>query len=167
LKSIISNVQREDIGAVELAESLQAILEEGRVDSQRELARLIGKGETWVSDILRILTLPATLQARIRSANISIGYDIAMRIARADDPQTQEELVEMATRGKSGREIRRHLDAKRAATPTKRSGRRKTEQFVETLDGYTASVRGPVADDAKPKMRAVVAALLESLDAAA
>src|SRR4051812_30128810 len=62
-KSVISNVQREDVGPVEMAEALQALMDEdGRVKTQVELARMIGKDEAWVSGILRILTLSAALQ---------------------------------------------------------------------------------------------------------
>src|SRR2546423_14059676 len=49
-KSIISNVQREDVGPVELAEALQSLIDEDeRINSQDDLAELIGKDKTWVS----------------------------------------------------------------------------------------------------------------------
>jgi len=68
-KSLISNVQREDIAAIELAEALQAMLDEdNQVRSQRELARILGKREAWVSDMLRMLTLPPDIQQRLRHA---------------------------------------------------------------------------------------------------
>src|SRR5947209_12478147 len=55
VKSIISNVQREDVGPIEMAEALQSLLDEDqRVKSQVELATLIGKDEAWVSGMLRI-----------------------------------------------------------------------------------------------------------------
>lgn len=40
-KSLISNIQREDVGAVELAETLRSLLDSGVVATQRELARQI------------------------------------------------------------------------------------------------------------------------------
>lgn len=163
LKSIISNIQREDIGVVDLAETLSSMLEEGTVTSQQELARLIGKSKSWVSDILRILTLSARLQQQLRAPEVSIGYDVAIRIARADNVPMQEELVEMAVRGESGREIRRRLDSDRASSPGKKPSRSKNEQVSETLDGYTAFVRGPKAPDANERMKAAIYALLSTL----
>ena len=84
-KSIVSNVQREDIGAVEMAEALQTMLDEDQtLHTQRELAALIGKPEDWVSAMLRILTLPAKLQEKLGTSQVSVSYDSAMRIARSD-----------------------------------------------------------------------------------
>ncbi|HZH97944.1 MAG TPA: ParB/RepB/Spo0J family partition protein, partial [Fimbriimonadaceae bacterium] len=75
-KSLISNVQREDIGAVELAEALRSMLDEdNEVSSQRELARILGKREAWVSDVLRVLSLPVPIQQRLRQAEVSLPYD--------------------------------------------------------------------------------------------
>lgn len=46
-KSIVSNVQHEDLPPLELAEALQALLDEDpNIKTQRDLARLIGKRET-------------------------------------------------------------------------------------------------------------------------
>ena len=65
VKSIISNVQREDVGPVEMAEALQSLLDEDeKIKTQEDLARLIGKDKTWVSGMLRILTLPVELQTK-------------------------------------------------------------------------------------------------------
>jgi ParB family chromosome partitioning protein len=164
LKSIISNVQREDIAAIEMAEALQALLEEDqRVSTQRGLAHLIGKREAWVSDMLRILTLPAKLQEKLRSAEVSIGYDLAMRIARADDTALQNELFERALKGESGQQIRQALRERQPETPVRKKRASSLKSLTESMEGYTATVRGPEADDANEKMRAVLSALLDSI----
>jgi ParB family chromosome partitioning protein len=110
-KSVISNVQREDVGPVEMAEALQAMMDEDkRIESQDELARIIGKDKTWVSGMLRILSLPTSLQQRVGSTQLSVAYDAMIRIARLDDLAQQEQLVEMLLGGASGRDIRRHIE---------------------------------------------------------
>lgn len=163
LKSIISNIQREDIAIIDLAETLTAMLQDGSVASQRELAHLIGKREQWVSNIMCVLTLPARLQEKLRSSEVRLGYDIAMRIAHADSPELQDQLIDMAIRGESGREIRRYLEEARKTTVSTKQNRSKFEKQSETLDGYTATVRGPKCDEAVDKMRAAIGALLASL----
>jgi hypothetical protein len=46
-KSVVSNVQREDVGVVELAETLKELLEQdATIPTQRALARIIAKRET-------------------------------------------------------------------------------------------------------------------------
>src|SRR5258706_1847603 len=111
-KSVISNVQREDVGPVEMAEALQAMLDEDdKIKSQDELSRIIGKDKTWVSGMLRILTLPIPLQRRVGSTQLSVAYYAMIRIAPLEDSVQQEQLVEMLLGGASGKDIRRHIEA--------------------------------------------------------
>jgi ParB/RepB/Spo0J family partition protein len=118
LKSIVSNVQREDVGPVEMAEALQALLDEDhQVKSQNDLARLIGKDKTWVSGMLRIITLPVKLQRKVGSTQLSISYDTMIRIARLDDENHQEALIEQLLGGAPQKEIREEIDRLKGKPP--------------------------------------------------
>jgi ParB family chromosome partitioning protein len=118
-KSIISNVQREDVPPIELAEALQALLDEdASIKTQRELAQLIGKRESWVSDMLRILTLPTTLQEELRTSEVPVSYDAVMRVSRVPEPKAQESLVKDIVEGKSNREIRAKIKQVKAPRTT-------------------------------------------------
>src|SRR5205085_2362282 len=87
-KSVVSNIQREDVGPVELAEVLQSLIDEHpKIKSQNDLARLIGKDKAWVSGMLRILTLPPKLQRKVGTSQLSVSYDSMIRIARLDQPK--------------------------------------------------------------------------------
>lgn len=109
-KSIISNVQREDVPPVELAEALQTLLEEDKsIKTQRDLAKLIGKRESWISDMLRILSLPPILQEKLRTSKVPIPYDAVMRVARVPESKAQTALVTDILEGKSNREIREKI----------------------------------------------------------
>lgn len=111
VKSIISNVQREDVGPVEMAEALQALLDEDdRVKTQDDLAKLIGKDKTWVSGMLRILSLPTALQSKVGSTQQSISYDSMIRVARLDNAAEQEKLIEQLLSGASQKEIRQQIN---------------------------------------------------------
>jgi ParB family transcriptional regulator, chromosome partitioning protein len=173
-KSIISNVQREDIGAVEMAEALQALLDEDPgIKTQRQLAAAIGKGEDWVSAMLRILSLPAKLQEKLGTSQVSISYDSAMRIARTEDAAFQKELVEATLKGETTREIRSRIAQKKeSAGAVKRepgNGSKSsttthpTLTFTEFHEGYTATIRGPEGKMAKRHMRTVLNRLIKQL----
>jgi ParB family transcriptional regulator, chromosome partitioning protein len=111
VKSIISNVQREDVSPVEMAEALQALLDEdSRVKTQRDLAALIGKDEIWVSGMLRILSLPTNLQQKLGAPQVSVGYDAMIRIARLEDHEQQRQMVDVVVSGLPGREVRRRIN---------------------------------------------------------
>lgn len=111
VKSIVSNVQREDVGPVEMAEALQSLMDEDdRINTQDDLARLIGKDKTWVSGMLKILSLPVDLQQRVGTSQLSVSYDAMIRVARVDSPEQQTELVEAIVTGASNRAIRERID---------------------------------------------------------
>jgi ParB family chromosome partitioning protein len=117
VKSIISNVQREDVGPVEMAEALQALLDEDeRVKTQNDLAKLIGKDETWVSGMLRIITLPVKLQHKVGSTQLSISYDAMIRIARLEDEKQQSQLIDQLLSGATQKEIRDEIDRLKGKT---------------------------------------------------
>lgn len=172
-KSIISNVQREDIGAIEMAEALQTLLDDDRnIGTQRQLATMIGKSEQWVSDMLSILTLPVPLQQKLRASVVSVPYDSAMRIARTNDKSMQNELIEAALKGESSREIRGRIAERKGIVPSKKEeGRAKAASlmtplmftFTETYEGCTASVRGPEGKNTRRHMRTALKRLLKQL----
>lgn len=171
-KSIISNVQREDVGAVELAEALQALLDEDpSIKTQRQLAAAIGKGEDWVSAMLRILTLPAKLQEKLETSQVSVSYDSVMRIARTEDADFQKELVEAVLNGESVREIRGRIAERKAPESGSREGDKSAKEstprsplmftFSETYEGCTATVRGPEGKHTRRHMRTALKRLLK------
>ena len=111
VKSIVSNVQREDVGPVEMAEGLQALLDEDeRIKNQDGLAKLIGKDKAWVSGMLRILSLPTDLQRKVGSTQQSVSYDSMIRVARLDSPKEQEGLIDRLLAGVTQKEIRRQIN---------------------------------------------------------
>jgi ParB family chromosome partitioning protein len=154
-KSIVSNVQREDVGAVDLAEALQSLLEEDpTIKTQRELAHIIGKRESWVSDLLRILTLPPKLQEKLQTSEVSVSYDTVIRLARIKDRKQQEQFTEAALKGASSQEVRRKILESKGHI---------TQRFSESLNGYTATVQGPEAPNAQRHMIAALEALLQKM----
>lgn len=111
VKSIVSNVQREDVGPVEMAEALQSLMDEDdRIKTQDDLANLIGKDKTWVSGMLKILSLPVDLQQRVGTSQLSVSYDAMIRVARIGNTKQQTELVDAIVTGASNRAIRERID---------------------------------------------------------
>ena len=102
LIALVENVQREDLNAVEEASAFAAIIESRGV-KQEELARLIGKSRSYVTNTLRILKLPETVIALMRDGRLSAGH--ANALGMLTDAALQTELAErIANRGLSVRE---------------------------------------------------------------
>ncbi len=142
-KSLISNIQRENIGAIELAETLRSLLDSGSVPTQRELARQVGKSEPWMSSMLRVLELPARLQEELRNSP-GIGYEMAQRIATVDDSKVQEELVSAARAGETTRDIRSRIEKHRNQGGSEPRKPRATSvvQFTHKEGGCIATIKG-------------------------
>lgn len=134
-KSIISNVQREDVGPIELAEGLRALLEEDQaITNQQELAEVIGKDKTWVSGMLRILTLPQDLQEKVGTSQLSVPYDAMIRIARIEDRTEQERLIDALLGGASNRQIREEISTLKGVPPKSTEATSRKPKTVYTTD---------------------------------
>ena len=108
IKSMISNIQREDVPPVELAETLRRLIDDEDVP-QRELARRLGKKEDWISAMLRILDLPSPALVKLGTSQVSVSPDVLSKIARISDRKAQGTLVDEALSGKTVREMRERI----------------------------------------------------------
>lgn len=134
-KSLISNIQREDLSALELAQALQEMKDENpEVKTNRDLAGQIGKSEQWVGQMLKILDLPEAAQAKLRSSERVIPYDSVIEIARVKDEKAQGELLNTLLSGATVREVR---EKAKATKPTKAGkGKTKSTQKIPVTKGW-------------------------------
>lgn len=84
--ALIENIQRENLNAIEVAISLQRMIEECNL-KQDELGERVSKNRSTVSNYLRLLKLPPVVQASIREGEISMGH--AKALITIDDPTKQ------------------------------------------------------------------------------
>lgn len=140
-KSLISNIQREDLAAVELAQALQEMKEENPdVKTNRDLAQQIGKSEQWVGQMLKILDLPEPALKKIRASDRAIPYDSVIEIARLTDEKAQGNLLDSVLAGATVRQVREKAKAAkpaRGATPA-RAGKSKAKstQKIPVTKGW-------------------------------
>lgn len=157
-KSIISNIQREDVGPVEMALGLQALKEDDpEIESDKQLAELIGKSPSWVSGMLKVLSIPQDLRGRLIETKVPVSYDAAMEISRLPNHDQQAELIGLALDGASNLEIRNR------ARELKHKTRPRTVREQVTVDGYMAAVTGPASSHAKQKMLTALEALADKI----
>src|SRR5690606_9289217 len=75
--ALIENVQREDLNPIEVAEAYQRLLED-HVETQEDLARVVGKSRVAITNSLRLLKLPTKVRAMIRVGTLSEGHGRAL-----------------------------------------------------------------------------------------
>jgi len=84
--ALVENIQREDLDAIEVAISYQRLIDECNLN-QEQLSEKVSKTRSAVSNFLRLLKLPADIQAGIRSRDISMGH--ARALVSIEDEATQ------------------------------------------------------------------------------
>lgn len=70
---LIENLQRDDLDAIEEAESLKKLIDDYN-RTQEEVAIAVGKSRSYVANALRLLTLPDSVKNRIQSGELSAGH---------------------------------------------------------------------------------------------
>jgi ParB family chromosome partitioning protein len=127
--SLLENIQREDLNAVEEAAAYSQLIEKIGY-TQEELAKHIGKSRTHITNMLRLLRLPDDIKEKVRSGKLSYGQARTLLSAK-----NEEEMIALAKRtireGLSVRELEK-------LTSKKTEGRKRPEE--KKKDPFTADV---------------------------
>lgn len=103
LAALTENLQREDLNAMEAAEAVRLLMDEGSL-TQEEVAGMLGKSRPAIANLVRLLNLNAKVQSMVREGKLSQGH--ARVLAGIPDPVTQQALAEKAvSQGLSVREL--------------------------------------------------------------
>jgi len=84
--SLVENIQREDLDAIEIAVSYNRLIEECKL-TQEKLSKRVGKQRTTITNYLRLLKLPPEIQLGLRQRKISMGH--ARALINVEDAETQ------------------------------------------------------------------------------
>jgi ParB family chromosome partitioning protein len=107
--ALIENIQREDLNAVEIALAYQHLLEQYELTQDR-LSERVGKKRTTITNYLRLLKLPATIQMALQRREIDMGH--ARALLALDNPTLQLKLF--------GEITREHLSVRKVEEMVKR-----------------------------------------------
>lgn len=75
--ALVENIQREDLNSIEVALSYQRLIEECSL-TQDQLSQKVAKSRSSITNHLRLLKLPADIQAAVRDNVISMGHARAL-----------------------------------------------------------------------------------------
>ncbi|MFA5989738.1 MAG: ParB/RepB/Spo0J family partition protein [Sphingomonas sp.] len=89
--ALVENIQRQDLNAIEEAEAYFRLIGEFG-HTQDALARIVHKSRSHVANLLRLLDLPAEVQARVVVGAISMGH--ARALIGASDPEGLARRIE-------------------------------------------------------------------------
>ncbi|MGT2828963.1 ParB/RepB/Spo0J family partition protein [Streptococcus hillyeri] len=72
-QAIIENLQRSNLNPIEEAKAYQQMIDKKQV-THEDLARYMGKSRPYISNLLRLLNLPLSLQEAVTSGKLSQGH---------------------------------------------------------------------------------------------
>jgi ParB family chromosome partitioning protein len=110
--ALIENIQREDLDAIEVANSFNRLIEECEL-TQESLGDRVGKKRTTITNYLRLLKLPAEIQIYIRDKRMSMGH--ARAILNIEDKKRQKAVAKKII--DEGWSVRQVEDFVRKLTP--------------------------------------------------
>jgi ParB family transcriptional regulator, chromosome partitioning protein len=117
--TLVENIQREDLNAIETARAFERLMEEFQL-TQESVAERTGKDRATVANAIRLLKLEPTIQEWIEEGKLSAGHGRAL-LAVADT-QLRMRYAHRASRGGlTVRQIER-LAARRARTSSRAAG---------------------------------------------
>jgi ParB family chromosome partitioning protein len=123
--ALVENLQRANLNAVDEARGYRRLIEEFRL-TQQQVADVVGRDRTTVTNLLRILALPAKVQEMVESGTLSSGHARAL-LALAPTQSALNVATQAVARGMSVREL---------------------EQYVRELSGKSSA--GPAVSKEKP-----------------
>ncbi len=113
--SLLENIQREDLSAIEEAEAYDQLIKRLGY-TQEDLAKRIGKSRVHVTNMLRLLKLPPEIKDMVTSGKLSYGQ--ARTLLAVDDEMTAIDLAKKAA--KEGLTVRQ-LEKMTTAKPVKKA----------------------------------------------
>lgn len=130
--AIVENIQRQDLNAMEVAISLQRLIDECGL-SQEALSERVGKKRSTTSNFLRLLKLPGEVQLALRNNLISMGH--ARALITLEDRKAQLSILKkIIDKGLSVRAVEQLV--KQAEEPKKEKAveQEYPEQYISLVE---------------------------------
>ncbi len=113
--ALVENIQREDLNAIEIGISYQRLIEECSL-TQEQLGEKIAKSRSNVTNHLRLLKLPAAIQAGVRDGLISMGHARAL-VSVSDEAEQMRRFNQIHEDGLSVRDLEQLLKKPKNQAP--------------------------------------------------
>jgi ParB family chromosome partitioning protein len=112
--ALIENIQREDLNPLEEAQALKRLIDEFGLTHQ-QAAEAVGRSRAAVSNLLRLLELPAAIRGFVERHELEMGH--ARALLTLPEAQALALAREAAAQGWSVREVERRVNALAKGAP--------------------------------------------------
>lgn len=143
--AIVENVQRSDLSPLEEAEAYRRLIDEFGY-TQKEVAESVGRERSTVTNLLRLLQLPASVQVMVSAGELSMGHARAL-LGLPDHRQIADVARRAAREGMSVRSVeelvrrRQEPPAQKAAAQSGGAHLRRLESELQRALGTAVRIR--------------------------
>lgn len=113
--ALVENLQRKDLSPLEEAEGYRRLMDEFD-HTQERLAQVVGKSRSHVANMMRLLSLPASVKTLLDRGDLSVGHARAILNA----PEAEDLAQQVVLRDLSVRQTERLAQAERKMSRTHR-----------------------------------------------
>jgi len=158
--AIIENIQREDLNIVEEAKAYRDLINKYSYN-QHDVASIVGKSRSHITNILRLLTLPETVLELLEKGKITMGHSRAL----IGLPNAEELAKEILEKNLSVREVenllKRKLSGTKSDTPSKE---RLSEHLAEIETLLSAKLKAKIKIKTDSVQKGTITIKYTSLD---
>jgi ParB family transcriptional regulator, chromosome partitioning protein len=130
--ALVENIQRDDLSPIEEAHAYQLLMDQFRL-TQEQISQRVGRSRTAVTNTLRLLRLPRSIQEAVISGNISMGHARALiPLPVGEQIALAQEIIkkQLSVREVEGR-VKRFQNPPKPRASTKDANLRAAEQKLE------------------------------------
>ncbi len=131
--ALVENVQRVDLTPLEQAASIVRLRDQFSL-TPKQIASKLGKAETTVSNIVRLLQLPKEAVEALQKNQISEGHARAILALKTDEKMQEKLLNKIITQKLSVREAEQFVKQNRNSKPAKIDLSASTSKLINSLD---------------------------------
>ncbi len=143
--ALVENLQRADLNPIEEAEGYQRLIQEFAL-TQQQVADVVGKDRSTVANLLRLLSLPASVRRMLQSGQLTLGHARAL-LALEQEQAIAELARQIVANDLSVREVERRV---RLAAPH-RARRERVTRRQRSGGGNPETKR--IADDLRRRLQ--------------
>ncbi len=152
--ALVENIQRENLDPIEVALSYQRLMEEFSL-TQEQVSEKVGKNRSTVTNMIRLLKLPASIQLLLQTGKIQTGH--ARALLALEDDKEKEMLAEQILKYEfSVRKVEELVKEFNSETKDKeevnnKTQRRTPKEFKELKDELSKAFNSKVGISCSPK----------------
>lgn len=137
--ALVENLQRADLNPIDEARGYRRLIDEFQL-TQQQVADAVAKDRTTVTNLLRVLSLPESVQQSVTQGALSLGHARAL-LALSDTQSAAQVANECISRGLNVRQLEQHVRELNGAPPSVQTAKPERTQPPSSTAAANPAVR--------------------------